>query len=391
MDLRAVLFVPALAGAAICVFVLLLYAADYYLTILESTASGGKDVDWQPGETLQNIWKPFYLAWLLCLWVGPAYVIGRSLSRSTGSPWLALAVPVAVAWGLYPISQLSSLCAVSPWIPLHPQVLARLAQRPAATLGFYLLTLPLFALAGLAFKWAFLTEGQWHLLFAGVSLLVLAVFLYARTLGRIAFSLMFTRVLLKRKKKKKQERTKREPTPDDFAEEPEAVAQPSEMPPIHTPEGEFAGYNLLAADEPPAPRKRVKAEVADEEVSPLKESPAAPKPKPPARKSGSRDPARHWTDDDEDATPYGMHAAESRAEERIPEEVVRPRAEEMALLDRRDAPKAPKAVWSAELFAFLWQPGTVSAMTTLCGLGLLACSAVRVARMFNPVAGGEGS
>jgi hypothetical protein len=70
---------------------------------------------------------------------------------------------------------------------------------------------------------------------------------------------------------------------------------------------------------------------------------------------------------------------------------MKPRADELALLDRRDAPRAPKRVWSAELFAFLAQSGTLSAMVILSLIGVLAGAAVRVARMFNPVAGAERS
>ena len=112
-------------------------------------------------------------------------------------------MPLLVAWLLYPVSQLSSLAASSVWIPLHPQVFARLAQRPGTALAFLVLSLPVFALGGIAFKWAFLTAGEWPLLFVGVPLMVLAAFLYARLLGRLAFTLMFTRDVLKRKKKKK--------------------------------------------------------------------------------------------------------------------------------------------------------------------------------------------
>src|SRR5262245_2516786 len=137
MDFRAVIFIPALVAAAICVFAFLTFAANYYLTVLESTAAGAKEVQWEFGETLSNFWKPFYLAWLLVLWLGPAYVIGRTFAGSTGAVWLTLAVPVFVAWALYPVSQLSSLSSTSMWMPLQPQVFARLAQKPAVVAGFF--------------------------------------------------------------------------------------------------------------------------------------------------------------------------------------------------------------------------------------------------------------
>ncbi|MBN9118878.1 MAG: hypothetical protein J0I06_06925 [Planctomycetes bacterium] len=385
IDLRALLFVPALVGSAICAFVFLTFAAHYYLTVLESTAAGAKEVTWL-GEGLTDMFgKPFYLAWLLCLWLGPAHIIGRSLASSTQLAWVGLAVPVLVAWLLYPVSQLSSLGASSLWVPLHPQAVARLVQKPAMALGFFVLTLPVFALGGIAFKWAFLTSGEWSLLFAGVPLLVLAMFLYARLLGRLAFALMFTRDLFKRKKKKKPKKEAPAAGADAEPAAP-AVVQPDELPPITTPDGELAGYNVLIADDPPRPRKRVRAEMAEEGPEP----PPAPN-RTQRKPTGSAHPldrARTWTDEDEDATPYGVNASEVRAEERVPEAVLKPTAEAMALLDRRDAPKPPKRVWTAELFVFFGQPATISAMMILCGAGVLAGAMVRVARQFNPVAGG---
>lgn len=389
MDLRAVIFVPALVAAAICVFCFLTFAAHYYLTVLEGTAAGAKHLTWFSESIVDNFWKPFYLAWLLCLWLGPAYVIGRWLAAKAGAPWLALGLPVFVAWGLYPVSQLSSLSASSVWIPLHPQVFARLAQKPAVTAGFFLLTLPLFALAGIAFKWSFLTKDQWELLFAGVPLLVLAGFLYARLLGRLAFALMFTRDLLKRRKKKqpKPQRKRESEAEEEETNEPApATVQPSEMPPINTPEGELAGYNVLMSDEPPAPPKRVVAEVAEEDEPDgvLKLEEQEPPKHLPARES-----APLWTDEDDDTTPYAATEAEVVPEEHAAAKVVKPSAEELELLERSDAPKPPKVVWNAEVLAFLAQPGTISAAVVLCGIATLAGAAVRVARTFNPAEGGE--
>ncbi len=84
-----------------------------------------------------------------------------------------------------------------------------------------------------------------------------------------------------------------------------------------------------------------------------------------------------------------MNAPEVEEAERIPQEVVKPKAEEMALLDRRDAPKPPKRVWAVGLLAFFGQPGTVSALVILTFLGGVAAAMVRVARAFDPTAGGE--
>ncbi len=382
MDLRALIFVPALVAAALCVFAFCLFAAHYYLTVLEGTAAGAKHITWASEPVTDNFWKPFYLAWLLCLWLGPAYVIGRTLAGSTQLAWVGFAVPVLVAWLLYPVSQLSSLSASSVWMPLHPQVFARLAQKPAAALGFFVLTLPVFALGGLAFRWVFLTADEWPLLFAGAPMLALALLFYGRLLGRLAFALLFTRDLLKRKKKKK-------PKPEPRAAEPERepAPQPSELPPITTLDGELVGYNVLMADDPPAPKKRVRAEVAEDDEPPA----PAPAPRRTAKSDHPLDRARTWTEDDEDTTPYGVNASEPepKSETARPSEVLKPSAQEMALLDRADSPKPPKQVWTREVFAFLNQPGTISALVILSGIAVLAGAAVRVARQFNPTAGGE--
>jgi hypothetical protein len=388
MDLSAVIFIPALVGSAICGFLFLVFAANYYLTVLESTGAGGKEVAWQSEPITDNFWKVFYLGWLVGLWLGPALFVGRAFASGADAGWLAYAVPILFIWALFPISQLSSLSASSIWIPLHPDVLARLAQKPVVTVGFYLLTLPLFALLGVAFKWAFMTKGEWHLMFVGVPLVAVCLLMYARLVGRLAFALMFTRAILARKKKKKPKKQEEDAGDEEGELEP-TFAQPDELPPLTTPlDGELTGYNVLTSDDPPAPKKRVKAQIAEEEPAeePLGviEPDPLPRPRPAARRKQTQSDARTG-DDEDDRTPYDMNPPEVVPEERIPEEVVKPMAEEMALLDRSDAPKPPKRVWTAELLTFLPQPGTLMALTILTVIGLLAGVMVRVARDFNPV------
>ena len=86
--------------------------------------------------------------------------------------------------------------------------------------------------------------------------------------------------------------------------------------------------------------------------------------------------------------PYGVHEAEVQPAEVVPEEVVKPTEEEVRLLSRTDAPKKPKRVWGPELLAFLGQPGTVGAIVIASGLCFMTGVLIRVARAFNPVAGG---
>src|SRR5262245_56486444 len=163
-DLGAVIFVPALAGCVIFGFVFALFAAHHYLTAVQSTGSGSRDVVWSSEPILDHFWKVFYLAWLIGLWLGPAYLIGRAYTSGSDSAWLRLAVPLAVFWVCYPVSQLSSLSASTIWLPLQADVFARLVQKPGVVLGFYLISAVVLAVFGVAFKWVFLTAGQYELL-----------------------------------------------------------------------------------------------------------------------------------------------------------------------------------------------------------------------------------
>src|SRR5262245_25919788 len=115
MDLRAVIFVPALVGSVIFGFAFLLYASHYYLTILQVTGTGWKEVTWEPTQIFDNFWKLWYMLWLVGLWLGPAYFIGRAMTTGAGADaaWLRLAIPLAVIWICFPISQLSSLSATT--------------------------------------------------------------------------------------------------------------------------------------------------------------------------------------------------------------------------------------------------------------------------------------
>ncbi|HEV3386295.1 MAG TPA: hypothetical protein VG097_15850, partial [Gemmata sp.] len=94
MDLRALFFVPALAGSVIIGFVFLMFASHYFLTIMESTGVGAKEVTWFSEPILDNAWKLAYMSWLVGLWLGPAYFIGRAVTAGMDSVWWKLAIPL---------------------------------------------------------------------------------------------------------------------------------------------------------------------------------------------------------------------------------------------------------------------------------------------------------
>lgn len=382
MDFRALIFMPALTGAVVFGFVFLLYACHYYLTVLEASAAGADEVPWASEAVTDHFWKFWYLGFLVGAWLGPALIVGRAVAgREPG--WVQFAVPLGVLWLCYPVSQLSSLSASSIWVPLTPDVLTRLARKPLVVLQFLVLSGLTLALFAVGFRWAFQTEGEWHLLLVGMPLLVAAGFVYARLLGRLAFVLRFTRGLFDRKAGKKKPA---EGAPAAQAAGPELAAgrQPRDLPPVQTPdEGALTGYDVEYGDRPARKkRKRVRAEAgADEKPT----SPA-----PPVDGEGDRAPPRNplWTDEDEDKAAYGVKDAEVVAREQVPEAVAKPSAVEARLLSRDDRPKKPKRAWGPELLSFLGQPGTLSAVVILSALGGLVGVMVRVARAYNPAAGG---
>jgi hypothetical protein len=286
-------------------------------------------------------------------------------------------VPLAVFWVCYPVSQLSSLGGPTIWLPLDPGVLGRLARKPGVVLGFYGLSAVVLALFGVAFRWVFLTAGQYHLLLVGIPLLVVSGLVYARLIGRLAFALRFTRPLLTRKKRKKpREEGQSSGTMEEGAA---GMVQPSDLPAIASADGPLTGYDLRSEDgtpdEPVRPRKRVRAEVVADE----------PRPRP-ARKPGL-DRARTWTDEDDDDTPYLANRPEVEPTAVAPAEVVKPTEAELRLYSREDTPKPPKMVWSPALLGFLGQPGTWAVVLTLSAMCFGAGLMIRIARAFNPVSG----
>ena len=375
----ALIFVPALVAIAVFGFVFSIFAAQHYLTVLQSTGSGAKQVTWPSEPFIDNFWKVFYLGWLIGLWLGPAWFLGRAFATGSELPWMRYAVPLSVFWICYPISQLSSLSGPSIWLPFHHDVFGRLARKPDVLIGFFGLSGAILVAFGLGFHWTFNSKDfMW--LFVGAPLFVVAALMYARLLGRLAFALMFTRSILNRKKKKKprtEEASDASEPRTTFAGEPparnevaeeEEFMQPSELPPLQTPDDPaLSGYDVKFEDDHPRPRKRVRAESATRE-------PQGADARPPSEEDGP--------------TAYGVHAPEVEPEHRAPAEVVKPSAIEMRLIGREDAPKPPKQVWNAELLVFLAQPTTIGNIVLLTVMLMLVGAVVRLAREFNPAADG---
>ena len=87
--------------------------------------------------------------------------MSRAYAGGAAPLWVKFAVPLAVFWICYPVSQLSSLGGPTIWLPLDPGVFGRLARKPGVVLGFYAVSAVVLAVFGVAFRWVFLTAGQY--------------------------------------------------------------------------------------------------------------------------------------------------------------------------------------------------------------------------------------
>ena len=207
------------------------------------------------------------------------------------------------------------------------------------------------ALFAVAFKWAFLTKGEWELLFVGAPLMVLAVFLYARLIGRLAFVLAFTKSLFRERKKKKPKSAAEggKPAAEDKEEVARTLAQPRDLPPIRTAEGELTGYDVAFEDEAPRSASWPSSTMRMMTMRMIRRSTVElGRHHRRCRRDGatptdSRDRSRVWSDEDEDEpTSYGVHEPEVVPVESTPQELVQPKESEMRLLSRDDVPKQAK-------------------------------------------------
>jgi hypothetical protein len=376
MDFTAIVFVPTLVACVLAGFVLAMFGSHYYLTVLQTTAAGARRVTWLVEPILDHFWKMFYLGWLLALWLGPAWLLGQALARAKAAPWLGYAVPLAVLWVCYPVSQMSSLTGSSIWLPLHTAVFRRLVRRPGTFLGFLALSGITLGAAAVGFWGAFLAPSLgW--LFAGVPLFVISGLIFARLIGRLSFALAYTRPVFSSKRKKRSPRPLKstaQPTDPDDADArnqgpEELFVQPSDLPPITTPdEGPLTGYDVTFDQRPVRRVKRVRAEAI----------PAVPEVQPSAPR-----PAQ----DEDDCTPYGVGQAEVVREEPTHRVVCEPSADEMRLLNRDDAPEPPTRVWTWEVLTFLSDGSTIQVVVMLSGMCGVLGGLVRLARSLSPVSG----
>jgi hypothetical protein len=276
--MTAYVFVPLLAFAWMIGAAVESLAAAFFLAVLESSASPTArpvswrgpsfrswmrdGIEWPEGTIGDHFGKGFYLGYIVLLWGGPAFVLGRLVGGTT--VW-ATVVTGAAFWLLFPIGLLSSMSSVSRWTPFRPGLFVAYARRPLASLSFYVLSAPV--LAGLVVCFDLVLIHPTRMAVGGTLALapvgVLMFFIYARLLGRFGLVLSYAfpedsaeeeeEARPKRRRRKKRRRpinaydpqTRMFSPTEEISDEPPLGSQPPEMQGIETPyDGVVTGYGV---------------------------------------------------------------------------------------------------------------------------------------------------
>ncbi|HVK13856.1 MAG TPA: hypothetical protein VM597_34255 [Gemmataceae bacterium] len=364
--MSAFVFVPLLVLTWILGLAVVAHAGQYFLSIVESSSTGMaqnvavrgrsfrewvKDgIDWPDEPFADYLLKGFFLSYLAVLWAGPAVVVGR---LATDEPGPRLAIAAGLFWLGFPIGVLSSLASGSRWNPFWPGLFVGLARRPLQTLGFYLTSAPLLAVLFVLFDLVLLRPSQialaWVVALAPVG--VLALFVYARLVGRLGLSLSYSLPDAEEPEPRPAKRKRKPRRPAKAYDEKHRWGIPTE---------EFV-------EETP----KLVNPYDDEEVTAYGVAPAGvPAPEEPPKPA----PVVH-TFEDEDDTPLVMEpAADLSQTDRaaVAAELANPPEHEVALY-LTSRPTEPANPYGAGSLTFLFDMKTVQAWLTLtAGVVLLA-------------------
>ncbi len=186
--IRAVLLPILGVAIPIVFFTFGSYVAHCFLRILEETAAGNRECEWECTGIVDRTGKFFYLLWLCALCT--------AVISPVWGTCLAISAPEAVTWTLataawvilFPVVLLSSLTASSQWLPLNRNILASLWRQPLTWLKAWL---PSLGLALICTGLGFQSIGQADLFWVVPTALVWAtcVLIYGRLLGRLGWVL----------------------------------------------------------------------------------------------------------------------------------------------------------------------------------------------------------
>jgi hypothetical protein len=267
----AFLFVPLLALTIIVVFAVWVYTSRCVVLVVEETAAGNEEIVWPDDPFLDWVWMGGYLAWLVGVWLVPAFLVARLAShglQAGAKPWLYVGLVLGTFWLTFPVSLLSTMSAESRWAVFHAGLFRRLAANFGHVITFYLISAAIVGVCAPLVVGIGMGTDAFTLLLGALGLGA-AVLLISRMLGRLACLARLTDIRRKRRRRARPPAkgvTTNDPwdVPDEPDEEPitEAEAppdrvatpgfvQPRDLPALHTPyDGDITGYDVTFNDAP---------------------------------------------------------------------------------------------------------------------------------------------
>ncbi len=280
----AIFFMTLILGVIVGLY-LLAYAAHCFLTVLQNTAAGLDEVTWPDEPLLDWLRQALQILGLAAVWLVPPGILCRALRHGflpDDGLLRFLVVLGPVFWLTFPVGVLSSLSGTVQWVPLRWTILRQMLRLLPETVGFYVSTAFLGALAIVPWYFAF-ARGQWVLVPVASILTGAAVLIYPRLLGRLAWRIGRSMppppqpklpAAASGKKPATRRRRKGRVRPT-AVEDPWKVPDDSELPPpppaaprnpnLPPSAYEIEAYAISSDDDPPEPRPLPKRRLPDED------------------------------------------------------------------------------------------------------------------------------
>src|SRR5262245_17586628 len=129
------IFFFLLVAQVVIGFGVLSYTAHSFLTIIVDTAAGTDHVLWPAEPYTDWLWKPWYLAWLVAVWLTP---LGLILALFKFTTLQIALVSLVLFWLVFPVGLLSSLSATTRWAVFRPVMVWYMLRQFPATAVFYM-------------------------------------------------------------------------------------------------------------------------------------------------------------------------------------------------------------------------------------------------------------
>lgn len=206
--LLAILFMMLFTASIVVGLFVLAFAARCVLVIVQETGLGQDEIIWPSEPYVDWLGHAVQFLELVGIWLAPSALAARLL-RNVWLPEdsalriLSLAGPGL--WLFFPIGLLSSLSALSHWVPFRWAIFKCFLRLAPAAVIFYFLTVLLLIVGVVPWYYA-LFGGKGHLLPVAAAAGTVALFIYSRLLGRLAWLIQRLPATERKPAKKKAEK-----------------------------------------------------------------------------------------------------------------------------------------------------------------------------------------